>query len=64
MKWEYKCEQCIVGPYYDELLEVWLKPAGKDGWEVIHITERRWPGDQVHLKAYFKRPVRDENGGK
>jgi hypothetical protein len=49
---------CDVGKYYDELFELWLKPAGDAGWELIHISER--PGDTsdtLHLKAYFKRPA-------
>ena len=63
MQWEYKVEGVEVGKYYDSLLELYLKPLGADGWELVHITERKPPimiaghTDEVHLKAYFKRPV-------
>jgi len=58
-KWEYRVEYCSVGKYYDYMLELYLKPLGDEGWELVHITE--WPinladcASDVHLKAYFKR---------
>jgi hypothetical protein len=43
--------------YYDSLL-VRLDQLGNEGWELVHITERKADGgdwDDVHLKAYLKR---------
>ena len=54
--WEYKVESVDVGRYNDAMLELHLRPLGDQGWEVVHITERKnWCRDGVHLKAYFKR---------
>ena len=58
-KWEYKVEFCTVGPYYDTLVEAFLKPLGAKGWELVHISEMYRIEDrrEVHLKAYLKRKV-------
>ena len=64
LKWEYKVKGVDVDKYYDVLLELYLKPLGSEGWELMHITERKplatisGHSDIVHLKAYFKRQVR------
>lgn len=62
MKWEYRSEGCDVGRYYDEFIELIAKRLGEEGWELIHITERKGPDPQyqetVHLKGYFRRSVR------
>jgi len=59
-QWEYRVEeQSGVGQYFDSFYELVLAPLGAEGWELIHITERRnhpfeW---EVSLKGYFKRRV-------
>ena len=57
--WEYKVEAVEVGRYYyDAMLELHLRPLGDQGWELVHITERKnFGSDDVHLKAYFKRRI-------
>ena len=59
-RWEYLVEeQSGVDQYFDSFFEFVLKPLGEEGWELLHITERRdHPFDrQVSLKGYFKRRV-------
>ena len=61
-RWEYCVEERSgVGQYWDEFLELSLKRLGEEGWELLHITERRnHPFSQdVSLKGYFKRQVRN-----
>lgn len=56
-KWEYKCEGCCTGKYFDSFIGI-LDQLGREGWELVHVTERKeLLGDEVHLKGYFKRPV-------
>lgn len=54
-QWEYHVAECETGRYFDAFLEFHLIPLGADGWELVHITERRGNGDTVSLKGYFKR---------
>ena len=54
--WEYKHIECEVGMYCDEFVEIHLKPAGEDGWELIHIVEfPMHKPNTVLLKGFLKR---------
>ena len=57
MIWEYCVKECATGRYYDAFFELYLEPLGRDGWELVHVTERPVISeDVVSLKGYFKRP--------
>ena len=56
--WEYTTAECTTGQYWDAFLELHLKRLGAEGWELVHVTERKDCGvGDVSLKGYFKRPV-------
>lgn len=63
-QWEYCTATSEVGPYFDSLVELHLKPLGQQGWELIHIVQ--WPteGNSVIVKAYLKRPMRHDKAPK
>lgn len=56
-QWEYRTETAEVGTHYDSLTELHLTPLGRQGWELVHISE--WPvsGQTKLVKAYLKRPM-------
>ncbi len=75
MKWEYRSEGCGVSEYHDSFVELYAKPLGEKGWELMHIVEFRTPcpdqavegqttiryPDEIFLKGYFKREIPDSD---
>lgn len=57
IEWEYKYVVCNIGPYWDELYELYLKSFGPEGWELVHIMQfpNIYDDGKIHVKAYFKR---------
>lgn len=56
-QWEYCTEwRDDVGPHWDSFIELVCERLGREGWELVHVTERKRPdSEEVHLKGYFKR---------
>ena len=53
---EYRVEFCEVGQHYDSMLGLYLKPLGREGWELSTLVTFPGPSEQtVHMKAYLKR---------